>query len=146
MKIKLATSLALGFLIWLAFLSPVVRQAPVASADPVGVVDPLAGSVTQTFTFTFQGFQPFTPLTLSVLQPGAAAFTIIETPVPIITNELGQAQFPFSVISLLDPTLAGIPGVPLYISWTGAPGAYTFRADACDRVNCVEFVGNITTP
>jgi hypothetical protein len=146
-KLKLVSSLALGALVWLALLSPAIHEAPVASADPAGAVDPVKGPITQTFTFYVEGLQPYTQLTLSFLQPGAPAFTIIPTPVPVITDGLGRALIPLGLLSLLDPASvpAGLPGVPITVSWGYAPTSeISFRADACDTVNCVELIGSIS--
>ena len=163
MTLKLASGIALGVLVWLACLSPGIRSADVARADgPVGFVDPAGGSILQTYTFTYVGFQPYTRLTLSFLQPGATAFTIIDTPVPVVTNGLGQAQFPINLVDLIgDPSaalgalgpaaaqlapLAGFAGL-VNVSWGGPTprGAFgSFRYDACDTVNCVDLVGTLS--
>ncbi len=154
MRLKLSTAIALGMVLWLASISPSMRGTDLASADgPIGGVDPLNGSFFQTFTFGFKGFQPNTVLTFSFLPPNATAFTIVDTPSPIVTDSSGQA-----LIRIQMPALFGYPASTspdtaepvvlqfanqVKVIWGPPPSAANgrYRFDACDKVNCVDLVG-----
>lgn len=159
MKLKFGFVTALGVLVWLASLAPGASTTNVAHADPMGAVDPVSGSVGDTYTFALWGFQPYTQLTLSVLAPGMASFAIIDTGVPVITDGQGQAVVQLGLMSLLsDPAvLASLPVDPgqaaallplLRVTWGNAPGRgfAAIRADACDTVNCAEAIGTFALP
>jgi hypothetical protein len=133
--------------------------ARTAHAEPVGVVEPVSGSLAQTFTFAFWGFQPYTQLTLSVLPPGLANFIIIDTGRPVITDGEGSAVVQMSLLALMsDPAvLAQLPVDPgqaaaliplITLTWGNAPGRgfAAIRASACDTVNCAEAIGTFALP
>ncbi len=130
MRVKSLSAIALGLLIWFAAMSSGIQSTPVASADgPIGGVDPVTGSLVQTFNFGFVGFQPYTQLTLSVLPPGYGAFIVVDPGVPVITDGLGQAIIPLGLIPLLgDPSElppALVPLLPIastvYVTWAMGP-------------------------
>jgi hypothetical protein len=156
---RAAFVIALGLIVWLASLSPAIRPAPSVHAEPIGAVEPVSGSLAQTYTFAFAGFQPFTQLTLSVLPPGVANFIIIDTGSPVITDGEGRAVVQISLLQLIsDPAvLASLPIDPgqaaallplVTVTWGNAPGRgfAAIRADACDTVNCVESIGTFALP
>jgi hypothetical protein len=153
MRLKLASAIVLGIVVWLTGLSSGMPVAQVASADgPIGGVDPTSGSLFQTFTFGFSGFQANTVLTFSILFPGATAFTTVDTPKPVVSDSTGQA-----VIRLGLPALLGYPSVTspetagpelaqlatlVKVIWGPPPGTgERFRFDACDKLSCVDLVG-----
>jgi hypothetical protein len=152
MRLRLASAFTLGALLWLVCLSPGLQPTQAALADgPSASADPISGPLAQPFIFSFTGFQPYTQLTLSFLPPGAGAFIVVDTPVPVVTDGRGQAVVPLSVVALLgapssDPSLVQFASLLGLVNVVWAPvggGVAQFRFDACDTLNCADLVGTV---